>query len=71
MADIADSEQALENPVLLLDGLRHFAGRLALFCQAGRIAVPRKYNLLFRDLKDMIVPGRTEMYVLKELEFEG
>jgi hypothetical protein len=22
-------------------------------------------------LKDMIVPGRTEMYVLKELEFEG
>lgn len=55
LLDVPDTSQALSDPLLLLEGLRRHAGRLAIFCQAGHIAVPRQDHLLFRLLEGMIV----------------
>ena len=55
LLDVSDSEAALDDPVLLLEGLRRYANRLTIFCQAGRIAIPRKDNYLYRFLEEMIV----------------
>lgn len=53
--DVADVEAALRDPVLLLESIRRCAGRLAIFCQAGRIAIPRMSSPLFRFLEDSVV----------------
>ena len=53
--DVSSSEEALADPVLLLDGVRHYADRLTLFCQAGYIAIPKDANHLYRYLEDMVV----------------
>jgi len=55
LLDVSDSEAALDDPVLLLEGLRRYANRLTIFCQAGRIAIPRKGNYLYRFIEEMIV----------------
>lgn len=55
LMDIADVEDALRDPVLLLEGLRRYAHRLTIFCQAGRIAIPRAASHLYRFLEDMVV----------------
>jgi hypothetical protein len=53
--DMESAEEALRDPLLVLEGLRRYAGRLSVFCQAGQIKVPpRDYNL-FRWLEGMIV----------------
>ena len=53
--DVSNSEEALADPVRLLDGVRHYADRLTLFCQAGYIALPKQSNPLFPFLENMVV----------------
>jgi hypothetical protein len=55
LLDISDAEEALRDPVLLLDSLRQYADRLTIFCQAGRIAIPRTASHLYRFLEGMVV----------------
>ena len=55
MRAVSDAPEALADPVLLLDGLRHYANRITIFCQAGRIAVPPRDNYLLRYLEEMVV----------------
>jgi len=47
LLEVSDSLAALSDPVLLLEGLRRYADRLAIFCQAGRIAIPPPDNYLY------------------------
>jgi hypothetical protein len=53
--DISSATDALNDPVLMLDGVRQYADRLTLYCQAGYIAIPRRSVPLFRFLEDMVV----------------
>lgn len=55
LLDVPATEKALADPLLLLEALRRYADRLAIFCQAGRIAVPQRDHLLFRLLEGMVV----------------
>ncbi len=55
LLDVADSEQVIRDPLILLEGLRRYANRLAIFCQAGRIAIPPEDNYLYRYMEKMIV----------------
>jgi len=56
--DVASAEEAIADPVLLLDGVRHYANRLVLFSQAGYIAIPKQANHLYRFLEEMVVEVR-------------
>jgi len=56
--DVSSAAEALNDPVLLLDGVRQYADRLTLYCQAGYIAIPRRAVPLFRFLEDMVVEVR-------------
>ena len=56
--DVASAEEAIADPVLLLDGVRHYADRLVLFSQAGYIAIPKQANHLFPFLEEMVVEVR-------------
>lgn len=53
--DVSSAAEALNDPVLLLDGVRQYADRLTLYCQAGYIAIPRRSVPLFRYLEEMVV----------------
>ena len=55
LMDVSDTEAALGDPLALLEGLGRYAGRMSIFCQVGRIAVPRQDNPLFRLLESMVV----------------
>ncbi|MCT2538761.1 phospholipase D family protein [Sedimentimonas flavescens] len=47
--------QLLDTPLALLEGLERLAGRMAIFCEAGRIkAVPKNPNCLTALLEDTI-----------------
>jgi hypothetical protein len=43
------------NPILLLEALRRHAGRMTVFCQAGRIALPTGSNVLLGYLEESVV----------------
>src|SRR5689334_11800695 len=43
-----------DNPVLLLAALKRYADRISLFCQAGRIAIPRRETPLIAYLENTI-----------------
>lgn len=53
--DRGNIDEALQDPLLLLEGLRSNANRLTIFCQAGYIAVPPKDNYLYRYLEDIVL----------------
>jgi len=53
--DQASVDDALQDPLILLEGLRRNSNRLTIFCQAGYISIPPKNNYLYRYLEDMIV----------------
>jgi len=53
--DRASVDEALHDPLILLEGLRRNADRLTIFCQAGYISIPPKDNYLYRYLEDMVV----------------
>ena len=48
-------DEALHDPLILLEGLRRNANRITIFCQAGYISVPPKDNYLYRYLEDIVV----------------
>lgn len=52
------SDSGRLDPVRLLDALRRHADRLTVFCQAGRIAVPRRGETLFGFLEGAVVEAR-------------
>ena len=43
------------DPLVLLESLRQFAERITIFCQAGRIAVPKQHRPLFGYLERSVV----------------
>jgi hypothetical protein len=56
--DFESPEQALGNPLWLLDSLRRYSTRLTIFCQAGQIQVPARHNLLLSHLEGMVLEAR-------------
>lgn len=55
LLEVEDAEEALHDPVIMLEGVRSHAERLTIFCQAGRIAIPRKDSCLYHLLEQSIV----------------
>lgn len=53
-----DGRPILE-PLALLKAVRQFADRICLFCQAGKIYVPRAYQPLLANLEDSIVQANS------------
>ncbi len=52
----SESEQEGKlDPLALLEAVRRHAGRIHVFCQAGRIAVPRHSQLLFGYLEGSVI----------------
>jgi hypothetical protein len=49
------------DPLILLRTLRKYADRIAVFCQAGRIAKPRMQQPLFAALEGSVVPVKAAM----------
>jgi hypothetical protein len=47
-------KQHLPDTMALLDGVRRYADRISIFCQAGHIAVPRASQLLYSYLEDSV-----------------
>lgn len=40
----AESESGSPDPLAIIESLRKYAGRICIFCQAGRIHIPREYE---------------------------
>lgn len=49
------NESGRVDPIALLEALRRYAGRLHVFCESGRIAVPRRGQLLFGYLEQSVI----------------
>src|SRR5690606_28695408 len=43
------------DPMVLLKAVRQYAGKVCLFCQAGKIHVPRSYQPLLASLEDSVI----------------
>jgi hypothetical protein len=54
----SEPDALLGDPIALLEGLREHTGRLAVFCQHGRIQAPKKPSVLLGLLDDYVVPVR-------------
>lgn len=50
--------QPLSDPLALLESLRRNAGKVRIFCQAGRIRVPRPDQKLLAFLEEMVIEAR-------------
>ena len=48
-------EDALKDPIAILEALRRVSGRFSVFCQQGRISVPQNDTPLFRYLEKAVV----------------
>lgn len=48
-------EEVLKDPITVLEALRMTAGRVTVFCQQGRISVPKKDTLLYKHLEQAVV----------------
>jgi hypothetical protein len=55
MFECERADQALKDPIALLEALRQTTGKLAVFCQKGRIAIPSANQLLYSYLEPMVV----------------
>jgi len=55
LLDHGDETESLADPLLLLESLRRFSDRITLFCQAGRISIPNKFNHLYHYLENQVV----------------
>jgi hypothetical protein len=55
LLDHSDEPEEQTDPLLLLESLRKFSDRLTIFCQAGRISIPKKYNHLYHYLENRVV----------------
>lgn len=52
------NESGRVDPIALLEALRRYAGRLHVFCESGRIAVPRRGQLLFGYLEQSVIEAK-------------
>jgi hypothetical protein len=52
--DTEGKEGVLRDPTAVLEALRRVSGRLAVFCQQGRIAVPQTATLLYSYLEPVV-----------------
>jgi hypothetical protein len=50
-----DTDLKGSDALVLLRTLRRYADRMAIFCQSGRIAVPKRHTLLFGHLESSVV----------------
>lgn len=53
--EAAESLESLD-PMVVLHTIRDYADRMSIFCQAGRIAIPRKQQTLFAHLEGSVIP---------------
>lgn len=61
--NVPDDDDQSPDPLALLQSIRQYAGRMHVFCQAGRISVPKRHHLLFAHLEESIIevtPPREE-----------
>ena len=49
------------DPLALLKAVRQYASRICLFCQGGKIHVPRAYQPLLASLEDCIVEAHAPL----------
>lgn len=56
--DFPSTEEALGNPLALLEAIRRTAGRVMVFCHCGRIAVPAATTSLYSCLEPMVIQAR-------------
>ena len=54
-----DRKELLKDPVAVLEALRSTAGRFAVFCQQGRISVPKNVTQLYGYLEKVVVEVRS------------
>lgn len=57
--DYSGEEDISANPIAVLDAVRKMSDRFILFCQSGRISVPKKDNRLFNFLERSIIEVNT------------
>ncbi|MCL6558110.1 MAG: phospholipase D family protein, partial [Firmicutes bacterium] len=50
-----EEKEFIANPIAVLEALRRAAGKLAVFCQRGRISIPSTGSLLYSYLERMVV----------------
>jgi hypothetical protein len=48
-------EELLKNPIAALEAIKRSAGRIGVFCQKGRIYVPKQQQPLFHSLEHTVV----------------
>ena len=53
--DRQSAEQALSDPLALLESLRRYAKRLTVFCQTGQINLPKDAHPLLTYLEEMVI----------------
>ncbi|MFW5856204.1 MAG: phospholipase D family protein, partial [Bacillota bacterium] len=56
--DIDNRDEILKDPIAVLEAIRRTANRLAIFCQQGRIKVPRNDTRLFSYLEPIVYDVR-------------
>ena len=79
LADPSSRSRLLENPVALLDAVRRARDRITVFCEQGRMLVPRNHHVLFSLLEpvihEVLAPRggsfHPKLWVLKFRPFEG
>jgi hypothetical protein len=53
--DLEDAQgRIIANPLALLESLRRYADRISIFCQAGQIALPGRYDRLYTYLEQTV-----------------
>ncbi len=66
MSEAQDKNEALKDPIALVEALQRSADRMAIFCHQGRISIPRTETRLYRYLEQTVVevrsPNRTGVF---------
>ncbi len=55
LMEMESKEELMEDPMALLEALRRTTGRFGIFCQRGRITIPRTESLLYSYLEPAVV----------------
>lgn len=56
--DVDTLDEALLDPLVILQSLDHCTNKLGIFCQAGYISIPRQDTRLFHYLESMVVEAQ-------------
>ena len=54
MFDVEQSESGVPDVIALIEATRRYAGRISLFCQAGRIALPLQHQPVFANVEGTV-----------------